>query len=184
MPTVRRMHERDEDRCTIWNYIRDVADVDIEMKDPHNPAQKMGRENYTAPTSEGRVRKYLSDFTSEEGNTARVNTDDEVGGGHDMVPIYSTSNNTVYGKGYGRSLVLQSAHQRQSYIQSPEVVLIDATHGTNKDNYKLFSLMVHDAFGHGQHVQVLAVDHYLVDTGRIGSVLTIALVNVACSSRK
>lgn len=36
----------------------------------------------------------------------------------------------------------------------PEVVLIDATYGTDDANYKLFSFMIHDAFGRGQHVQV------------------------------
>ncbi|GMF45303.1 unnamed protein product [Phytophthora fragariaefolia] len=35
----------------------------------------------------------------------------------------------------------------------PEVLLIDATHGTNASKYKVFSFMVHEAFGKGQFVQ-------------------------------
>ena len=40
------------------------------------------------------------------------------------------------------------------FDQFPEVLLLDATHGTNISNYKLFSFMVHDSFGKGQYVQV------------------------------
>ncbi|KUF85300.1 hypothetical protein AM588_10000876 [Phytophthora nicotianae] len=35
----------------------------------------------------------------------------------------------------------------------PEVVLVDTTHGTNQNRYKLFSFVVHDVFGKGQYVQ-------------------------------
>ena len=49
---------------------------------------------------------------------------------------------------------LQTAHMRSMFREFPEVLLIDATHCTNKHNYKLFSFMVHDTFGHGQHVLV------------------------------
>ena len=34
-----------------------------------------------------------------------------------------------------------------------EIVLMDSTHKTNKNNYKLLSFMVHDSNGNGQHVQ-------------------------------
>ncbi|KAF1772688.1 hypothetical protein GQ600_7508 [Phytophthora cactorum] len=36
----------------------------------------------------------------------------------------------------------------------PEVLVADDTHDTNSSDYKLFSFMVHDAMGKGQHVQV------------------------------
>lgn len=39
----------------------------------------------------------------------------------------------------------------------PEVLLVDATHDTNNLGHKLFSFMVHDAFGKGQHVQVSCI---------------------------
>jgi hypothetical protein len=40
---------------------------------------------------------------------------------------------------------------RALFSAFPEVLLVDATHGTNTSFYKLFSFMVH---GHGQQVQV------------------------------
>jgi hypothetical protein len=43
---------------------------------------------------------------------------------------------------------------RKMFQHIPEILLIDATHDTNDCNYKLFSFMVHDAMGKGQHVQV------------------------------
>ena len=43
---------------------------------------------------------------------------------------------------------------RRIYELFPEVLLIDATHGTNNANYKLLSFMVHSTFGGGEHVQV------------------------------
>ncbi|KAG6950501.1 hypothetical protein JG688_00014131 [Phytophthora aleatoria] len=35
----------------------------------------------------------------------------------------------------------------------PEVLLVDATHRTNSEHFKLFSFMVQDSFGLGQHVE-------------------------------
>jgi hypothetical protein len=63
LSAVRRMHARNENGRTIWNYIRHNAELDIQMKDVHNLLQRMERDNYTAPTQEERVDKYLSDFT-------------------------------------------------------------------------------------------------------------------------
>jgi hypothetical protein len=42
---------------------------------------------------------------------------------------------------------------RELFERFPEVVMIDATHGTNLSKYKVFSIMAHDAFGKGQFVQ-------------------------------
>ncbi|EEY69056.1 uncharacterized protein PITG_23301 [Phytophthora infestans T30-4] len=42
---------------------------------------------------------------------------------------------------------------RLMFEQFPEVLLIDATHGTNASKFKVFSFMAHDVFGHGQFVQ-------------------------------
>ncbi|OWZ09543.1 LOW QUALITY PROTEIN: hypothetical protein PHMEG_00017738 [Phytophthora megakarya] len=45
-----------------------------------------------------------------------------------------------------------STHMRSLLSAFPEVLLMDATHRTNASRYKLFSFMVHDSFGRGQHV--------------------------------
>lgn len=48
---------------------------------------------------------------------------------------------------------------RSVFYQFPEVLLIDATHGTNASKCKVFSFMTHDAFGKGQFVQHAAVQN-------------------------
>ncbi|KAE9182175.1 hypothetical protein PF004_g24318 [Phytophthora fragariae] len=50
-------------------------------------------------------------------------------------------------------ITLQTKHMRAIFEQFPEVLLIDATHGTNRSKYKVFSLMAHDTFGKSQFVQ-------------------------------
>ncbi|RLN96223.1 hypothetical protein BBJ28_00017783 [Nothophytophthora sp. Chile5] len=49
----------------------------------------------------------------------------------------------------------------------PEILMIDATHGTNSSKYKVFSIMAHDVFGKGQFVQ-----HAVVQNERRPSLLT------------
>lgn len=51
-------------------------------------------------------------------------------------------------------VTLPTAHIRDIFARFLDVIVIDATFNTNKQHYKLFSVMVHDAYGHGQHVQV------------------------------
>lgn len=43
--------------------------------------------------------------------------------------------------------------------QFPEVILINATHGTTAAKYKVFSFMAYDAFGQGQFVQHVLVQN-------------------------
>lgn len=42
---------------------------------------------------------------------------------------------------------------REMLARNPEIVMVDATHDTNAEGYKLFSFMVVDAFGNSQFVQ-------------------------------
>ncbi|DBA03062.1 TPA: LOW QUALITY PROTEIN: hypothetical protein N0F65_003309, partial [Lagenidium giganteum] len=49
---------------------------------------------------------------------------------------------------------LQTQHMKSMFAVFPEVLLIETTFDTNLSKYKLFSLMVTDAFGNGQHVRV------------------------------
>ncbi|OWZ22280.1 hypothetical protein PHMEG_0003032 [Phytophthora megakarya] len=51
-------------------------------------------------------------------------------------------------------IVVQSMHMLRSLFSAfLEVLLVDATHGTNASRYHRFSFMIHDLFGRGQHVQ-------------------------------
>jgi len=57
---------------------------------------------------------------------------------------------------------------RQMFEKFPEVLMIDATHGTNASKYKVFSIMSHDIFGKGQFVQ-----HAVVQNERRNTLLTV-----------
>ncbi|KAG6947768.1 hypothetical protein JG687_00015892, partial [Phytophthora cactorum] len=47
----------------------------------------------------------------------------------------------------------KTSHMRSLFSCFLEVLLVDATHGTNSEHYKLFLFMFHDSFRRGQHVQ-------------------------------
>ncbi|POM66469.1 Hypothetical protein PHPALM_17666 [Phytophthora palmivora] len=65
--------------------------------------------------------------------------------------MYTDSDYREYGT--IECISIQSAHLRATFDKFPEVVLKDAMHDTNDNNYKLLSFMIHDAMGKGQHVQ-------------------------------
>ncbi|KAE9087640.1 hypothetical protein PF010_g19658 [Phytophthora fragariae] len=46
-----------------------------------------------------------------------------------------------------RVVTFQTARQKRLFAAFPEVVLVDSTHDTNVNRYKLFSFAVHDVFG-------------------------------------
>ncbi|KAE9245776.1 hypothetical protein PF004_g5085 [Phytophthora fragariae] len=56
---------------------------------------------------------------------------------------------------------------RSLFSQFPEVLLIDATHGSNRFKYKVFSFMAHATFGKVQFVQ-----HALLQTEQRPTLLT------------
>lgn len=63
-------------------------------------------------------------------------------------------------------MTLQTKHMRDMFVRFPELLLIDATHGTNISKYKVFSFMAHDVFGHGQYVQHAVVQNERAETLR------------------
>ncbi|KAE8952616.1 hypothetical protein PF011_g32654, partial [Phytophthora fragariae] len=46
-----------------------------------------------------------------------------------------------------RVLTFQTAKMKRLFKAFPEVVMVDSTHNTNENRYKLFSFVVHDVFG-------------------------------------
>jgi hypothetical protein len=46
-----------------------------------------------------------------------------------------------------RIVTFQTAKMKRLFKAFPEVVLVDSTHDTNANRYKLFSFVVHDVFG-------------------------------------
>ena len=134
LKTVEAMHAHGTPRKGILEYMTKNSTIAPTMKDVHNLLAQMKKARYGEfPSVEARVKLFLSDFCAVTGNVGRVFADDQ---------------NTV------KCVTMQTAHMRTMFDQFPEVILIDATHNTNKAHYKLFSFMVHDALGRGQHVQV------------------------------
>ena len=84
-----------------------------------------------------RVRVLLGDLASEQGNVVRVFKDQD---------------------SVARCIVFATRHMRQFFQAFPEMMLIDATYGTNDAHYKLFSMMVTDVFGHGRFIQHALID--------------------------
>ena len=56
-------------------------------------------------------------------------------------------------KGEIDCISLTTKHMKLFFNEYPEIVLLDTTHKTNKNGYKLLSFMVHDCNGNGQHIQ-------------------------------
>ncbi|OWY97561.1 hypothetical protein PHMEG_00031880, partial [Phytophthora megakarya] len=75
-----------------------------------------------------RAFEVLDEFSGQnEGNVAQVLVDPET--------------NIV------RIATFQTARMKRFFMAFPEVVLVDSTHDTNANRYKLFSFVVHDVFG-------------------------------------
>ncbi|KAF4130592.1 hypothetical protein GN958_ATG20174, partial [Phytophthora infestans] len=66
---------------------------------------------------------------------------------------YLIHNREQYGGTFNEGLYIHPVRaQRFMFEHFPKVLLIDATHDTSSSNYKLFSFMIHDAMGKGQHI--------------------------------
>ncbi|OWZ22540.1 LOW QUALITY PROTEIN: hypothetical protein PHMEG_0002731 [Phytophthora megakarya] len=110
------------------------------LRDIHNTIQESKQKFCGGSVDAERALAVLHEFIeATPGNTAEFIVDSE--------------NNIV------RVVTFQSARQKRLFTAFPEVVLVDATHDTNVNGYKLFRFAVHDVFGLGQYVQ-----HALVHT--------------------
>ncbi|DAZ99725.1 TPA: hypothetical protein N0F65_000903, partial [Lagenidium giganteum] len=57
-----------------------------------------------------------------------------------------------------RTITFQTAGMRRLFAVFPQVSLVDSTHATNSNRYKLFSFVIEDIFGKGQYVQYALID--------------------------
>jgi hypothetical protein len=99
----------------------------------------MKKQNHGGDTEEIRMKKILEEFMER--------------GGGNKAKIFVSGKPKI-----ARCITFQTGTMRKQFEAFPEVVLVDSTHGTNNRRYKLFSFMVHDAFGKGQFVQHSFVD--------------------------
>ncbi|KAH7472206.1 Zinc finger SWIM domain-containing protein 3 [Phytophthora ramorum] len=124
----------------ILSYLRAKTGKRTALKDVHNMIQGVKHTFRGGRSDAERAIAVLDEFIeSASGNTAEF--------------IVDSDNNIVW------VVTFQSARQKRLFAAFPEVVLVDSTHGTNANRYKLFSFAVHDVFGRGQYVQ-----HALVQT--------------------
>lgn len=100
----------------------------VALRDVHNMIQAMKKEQRAGMTDAERAIAVLDEFSSEcEGNVAEI--------------MVNSDSSCV------RVVTFQSARMKRLFRAFPEVVLVDATHDTNANRYKLFSFAVHDVFG-------------------------------------
>ncbi|KAE9225799.1 hypothetical protein PF004_g11829 [Phytophthora fragariae] len=136
-------------RKKILKYIWENTDSEPCMVDVHNLPAKLKKEEEAGSTVSKRLSETLNRFCEEE----------KYGVAH--VDIDRVDNEAI-----ARCIVLQTTHMRSLLSSFPETILVDATHGTNAERYRLFSFMVHDSFGHGQHVQ-----HALLTDEKTGTLM-------------
>ncbi|GMF57042.1 unnamed protein product [Phytophthora fragariaefolia] len=104
-------------------------------RDVHNLVHALKLREQGTSTRAQRLKTWMMEFCEVPGNIGRIFVD-------------SSS-----GKRIATCITVQTKHMVELFDRFPEVLLIDATHGTNACKYKVFSFMAHDIFGKGQYVQ-------------------------------
>ncbi|KAE8991594.1 hypothetical protein PF011_g17889 [Phytophthora fragariae] len=118
----------------ILAYLRAKTGKRTVLQDVHNMIQDAKKRFDPGSTDGDRALKVLDEFCEgTPGNTAEFVLDS--------------------GSGVVRVVTFQSARMQRSFAAFPEVVLVDSTHDTKSNRYKLFSFAIHDVFGRGQYVQ-------------------------------
>ncbi|KAE8976027.1 hypothetical protein PF011_g24225 [Phytophthora fragariae] len=135
--TVAGLRKAGTKKTSILKIITDNSGSNSQPQDVHNLVAKLkASENENGPSTSGkRLKNWMAEFGVQTGNVGRSFVDD------------------VNQKKIATCITLQTKHMRAIFEQFREVLLIDATHGTNRSKYKVFSLMAHDTFGKSQFVQ-------------------------------
>lgn len=112
--------------------IRKRTEKKVTQKDVRNLINKIKLKMNKGESTSARLQSYLVEFAKNKQNTCCV------------------FNNDIGKTGV---ITVQTGHMKKMMQQFPETILVDATHNTNMEKYKLFSFMISDAFGFGQYVQ-------------------------------
>eukprot|EP00644_Phytophthora_capsici_P007426 jgi/Phyca11/112228/e_gw1.21.368.1 len=112
----------------ILRYLREQTGKATKLRDVHNMVQRHKTAEKAGLNDAQRAYAVLDEFTRQnEGNTAEVLVDND--------------------SKVARIATFQTARMKRLFRAFPEVVLVDSTHNTNVNRYKLFSFVVHDVFG-------------------------------------
>ncbi|KAE9250365.1 hypothetical protein PF004_g2976 [Phytophthora fragariae] len=132
----------------ILAWLRKKKGKKTKLKDVHNMLQDLKKADKQNMSDVERTESILEEFTSEhEGNTAQIFVDKA--------------------RGVAVAVTLQSAGMKRLFAAFPEVLMVDSTHDTNCNGYKLFSFVVHDCFGKGQYVHHALVERETKDNLRL-----------------
>ncbi|KAE8956287.1 hypothetical protein PR001_g31783, partial [Phytophthora rubi] len=109
------------------------------LKDVHNMIQRQRVKTQAGLNDAQRALAVLDEFCRQNGgNPAEIVVDSDTD--------------------VARIVTFQTAKMKRLFKAFPEVVLVDSTHDTNANRYKLFSFVVHDVFGKGQYVHHALVE--------------------------
>ncbi|ETL84015.1 hypothetical protein L917_16109 [Phytophthora nicotianae] len=145
----------------ILKYIHENSACNPTNQDVHNLVRTLRKRENTSTTSAKRLKKWMIEFSEEPGNVGLIFVD------------------SVHDKTVATCIRLQTKHMRELFNMFPDVLMIDATHGTIASKYKVFSIMAHDVFGKGvkknnpawTRIKCILIDKYFTET----SVLKVAL---------
>ncbi|KAE9330570.1 hypothetical protein PR003_g15283 [Phytophthora rubi] len=130
---VQKMDKAGSSAKGILQHLHEETGKSMELRDVHNLIASIKRECRGGKTDEERSVELLREFCQTNGNSA----------------VISMNNSS----GLVHAVCFQTARQKRLFKAFPEVIMVDTTHGTNKNYYKLFSILVDDVFGKGQYVQ-------------------------------
>ena len=97
------------------------------LRDVHNILAQNKKKRHDGQTDEQRTVELLREFCETKNNSAAVSSDPKSGLVH--------------------AVRFETARQKRLFHAFPEVILVDTTHGTIKNLYKLFTIVVDDVFG-------------------------------------
>ncbi|EGZ19484.1 hypothetical protein PHYSODRAFT_490466 [Phytophthora sojae] len=122
------LHKAGANTHGILQYLRERTGKVLSLSDVHNMVQRYKLTEQAGLTDAQRAFAVMEEFCLQHGgNSAQILVD-------------SDSN-------VARVATFQSARMKRLFKAFPEVILVDATHDTNVNRYKLFSFVVHDVFG-------------------------------------
>ncbi|KAE9246161.1 hypothetical protein PF004_g4928 [Phytophthora fragariae] len=148
LSTVADMRSAGSSSKGILAWLRKKSGKKTKLKDVHNIFQELKHSAKGDTSDAERTESILQEFANQlDGNTARIFVD-------------KTRDVAV-------AVVFQTEGMRRLFSAFPEVVMVDTTHDTNANAYKLFSFVVHDCFGKGQYVQHALVERETKDILRL-----------------
>ncbi|KAE9261050.1 hypothetical protein PR003_g34095, partial [Phytophthora rubi] len=122
------LHKAGANAKGILQYLRERTGKKTILRDVHNMLQRMKTKGNAGLSDAQRAFAVLDEFCGQDGcNSAEVLVDSDTN--------------------VARVLTFQTANMKRLFKAFPEVVVVDSTHNTNENRYKLFSFVVHDVFG-------------------------------------